>query len=920
MATLLYTGNSEPQSAIVLIKNPGQEGDVQLTIQGIDFFFAEWNVETISQSINTSGRTALSAMTATPSGSDIVLEDTSGRDIVVSLVVRVAIDIETIQHGRPKTAQITYISLPSTTTGGTWTLTINGETTGALASDLSAATLQTAVDGLATPAPGEIIVSKTGPRSYRLEFNGQYLGATSTVTANGNNLTGQAALQVTTTQFSGANSKAVFQLLRQGLMLGGTSSVRLYVNDINCGLIVNSSGSLNGTTAQLLTQIKAALGSDQIELFKVATGDPTYGDDWLFIAFGGDFIEGGTLPAVRLDGPDGTYPLTSVNDPLTGGTSQIFVISGSTVFFGTGGSSNAKFRLDYDGTQYEASGVAISGINALLTSAFEADNYTSTLIYQEDGLNGTKVFSYLVMMKEDLAQLDLGELVFTYGMVGGSFETGTITTMVVGAEPINEIQRIAVINGVGGTLKMKFGNVTAPATLAFPTTASAMQAHLETISTIGAGNVTVTGGNLTVDSPLFVEFIDTLGNQNVAALQADVSLVTGGLVLLNTTPADPGASEAQKVQLRGVASGGTWRLELDNIRADRVDFDADASELQAALEVVVGAGNVTVASGGPRIYLIGFVNDWAFRYVSELQVNENDLVLANPADLIVYVQAANGPEHWNNGSNWRVMETGQLRIPHTGDDVFLEKADLNIRFGLVQQGVFTANPTTDELYCQQHSLKSGQIVRLTTTGTLPAPLDVDEDYVVILSNPYASWIKLALAGETTIINITNQGTGVHTIGVKLNSYRQKASFDGDVGLPRFDEEGLYQLSPEHLRIGFMGDKICVIGEGTGNGSSMTKIDIGTDEAYFRVLRTANNAEAPAGAVQILVDNDQSEIRVDGGNVSVALMAGEQASFNLLQANGGQINLGKVNYKAHEASVSAVVTATDAILTGPMKVS
>ena len=51
------------------------------------------------------------------------------------------------------------VAIDGTASGGTFTLTFNAETTASIAYNASAATVQTALEGLATPVPGDVTVT-----------------------------------------------------------------------------------------------------------------------------------------------------------------------------------------------------------------------------------------------------------------------------------------------------------------------------------------------------------------------------------------------------------------------------------------------------------------------------------------------------------------------------------------------------------------------------------------------------------------------------------------------------------------------------------------------------------------------------------------------------------------------------------------
>lgn len=59
-------------------------------------------------------------------------------------------------------------------TGGTFTLTFASETTGNIAYNATAAAVQTALEGLATPVPGDVLVTGAAGGPWRVEFAGAY--------------------------------------------------------------------------------------------------------------------------------------------------------------------------------------------------------------------------------------------------------------------------------------------------------------------------------------------------------------------------------------------------------------------------------------------------------------------------------------------------------------------------------------------------------------------------------------------------------------------------------------------------------------------------------------------------------------------------------------------------------------------------
>lgn len=89
----------------------------------------------------------------------------------------------------------------------------------------------------------------------------------------------------------------------------------------------------------------------------------------------------------------------------------------------------------------------------------------------------------------------------------------------------NEVQTVTITGGpTGGTFTLTFSGQTTSA-IAYNASASTVQTALAALSTIGSGNVSVSGSN---GGPYTVTFTGTLGNKNVAAMTASGAGLTGG--------------------------------------------------------------------------------------------------------------------------------------------------------------------------------------------------------------------------------------------------------------------------------------------------------------------------------------------------------------------------------------------------------
>lgn len=81
------------------------------------------------------------------------------------------------------------------------------------------------------------------------------------------------------------------------------------------------------------------------------------------------------------------------------------------------------------------------------------------------------------------------------------------------------------------------------------------------------------------------------------------SATDGGL-----TATSPAANEKDTVTISGTPTGGTFTIGVDGVDTTALAYNANAATVQAALEVVVGSGNVVVSGTAP--YTLTFIQDY----------------------------------------------------------------------------------------------------------------------------------------------------------------------------------------------------------------------------------------------------------------------------------------------------------------------
>ncbi|QDT09690.1 tandem-95 repeat protein [Planctomycetes bacterium K23_9] len=205
----------------------------------------------------------------------------------------------------------------------------------------------------------------------------------------------------------------------------------------------------------------------------------------------------------------------------------------------------------------------------------------------------------------------------------------TDTTNLVG----DEIQTISLDTNINhGNFRLDFypstGGVQTTADIPFDASASQVQQALESLSSIGVGNVVVTGSQLP-GGPLSVQFVNELGDQDVNQLVVDRGALND--------------FEVHTITLAGTPISGDYRLSINDAAngifgtTNPISFDATAAQVQTAIINGVPALNNTnvVVTGGPSPttpFSVQFIGNLAGNHVTPFRLAEDDNTLAPLTD------------------------------------------------------------------------------------------------------------------------------------------------------------------------------------------------------------------------------------------------------------------------------------------------
>ena len=495
----------------------------------------------------------------------------------------VVVDVSAVGAG---TNEQQLVTLPDAT-GGTFTLTYSGQTTSGIAFDASAATVDAALEALSNIEAGDITVTGSAGGPWTVTFGGT-LGATDValMTASGASLTktgGSVTASTSTPGVAAVNEQQTVTL--NGSPTGGTFTLT-YSGQTTSAIAYNASAA----------DIKAALEALSNIDPDAITCTGSAGGPWT-ITFGGNLaatdialltssaagltVQGGTVtPSVDTSG------VVAVNEQ------QVVTINGSP--------PSGNFTLTYSGQT--TANIAYNATAGTVQTALEG---LVNIGAGQVSVAGSAGGPWTVTFTGTLAGTNVVEMTGTdVDMPGGSV---SVATTVPGVVAVDEVQLVTLATATGGTFTLTFGGDTTSA-LAFNASSATVDAALEALTSIGAGNIAVTGS---AGGPYTCTFGGTLAGTDVALMTASAAglTVAGGSVAHAETVTGVAAVDEVQLVTLATATGGTFTLTFGGQTTSAIAYDASSATVDSALEALssIGAGNIaaTGSAGGPYTCTFG---------------------------------------------------------------------------------------------------------------------------------------------------------------------------------------------------------------------------------------------------------------------------------------------------------------------------
>ncbi len=493
----------------------------------------------------------------------------------------IAVD-QTLAGAGNTTEQLSFYAA-SAPSSGSFTLSVNGVPTTTLNSSSTPANIQAAIGALVGTSNvlvlGPSTVGSSSNASYTIVFEGALAGTSAplavetigsntlvpTTTITASNVSGVGSLfdSIQTIAFPGAIGPVVF---------GGTFTLSF------AGQTTNPI-PYNATAAQ----VQAALvGLSNIGFGTNANNVEVSGSNGYFtVTFIGALADA-PLPTITAVG-------TSLNPSGTITTASLVTGYGNTVqqvaFTGTG-ATGGSFSLTFGGqTASQSTAATALTIQSALQSLTNIG--TNNVIVLGPAITSTNP-TYTIIFEGILANGNLPALtVSSDSLTSGTAYSSTVSSPGIGFG--NGVQTLNLVGNIttSGSYQLSFGGQTATISQA-NASATAVQAALQGLSTIGAGNVLVlgatpgsSGGSFTID------FTGALAGTSVPLMTAgSASLAAGTSLAINTVAAGAAAS--------------TLSLNLDNaITTITTNANTNTSITGVIADAVTGTNGLTKAGIGP---------------------------------------------------------------------------------------------------------------------------------------------------------------------------------------------------------------------------------------------------------------------------------------------------------------------------------
>jgi len=801
------------------------------------------------------------------------------------------VTITTLQDGDAGDNEKQQVEICGTATGGTFTLTFDGQTTGTIAYNASASTVDTALEALSNIDAGDVSVTGSAGGPWTVEFLQTYANVdVPLITGDGSSVTKATSgyAVVVKTNLQGDDGTNEIQEVSLPSPTGGTFTLT-YVGQTTSSLAYNA-------TAAAVELALAALSN-------IAGGDVSVtGDD------GGPYLVEftGTLAATNVAELTGSgIALTGVSsvdveETTKGGAGTDEV---QTITFAYDSSFGHAVILKHHGQDtgwLDIAGASAGTVKRALERVFGANNVGVTVTDPTNTGGTNRTRDWVITFRNDWGNQDVAALTYT----ASPSLTVTVTETTKGSsDPVDEVQTVRLTpTPTGGTFTLTYAGQTTAA-IAYNAAASAVTTAVEALSNVTDVTVAASGSS---GSAWAITFVDP-GDTDLELMTGSAASLTGGNINVEVDQdAVAATDEVQTVSLSGCPEGGTFTLSFDGQTTAAIAFDALASDVESAVEALSNVTAVTVTSEntteGPwRVEFADPGGNVPEMTGTATSLSGAGIIVAttqtatDPVNEIQEVKLTGSPTGGTFTLTWDGQTTSAITYNASASILSGALESLsNIAVGEVSV-TDTSTAGTPRWQVEwvgsagatDQNAATGNGGSLTVTGSQTYTIDTSTDEVTqaaISPNHWGeaeNWSGGTAPVAADIIFVENTDVDIKWdlaafTGVTFAEVHFPASYTGKAGLSRHGDD-YYEYRGTQIQLG--ATKVFV-GRGEGAGSPMIALDL---EAVASTVDVHGTGVSDSDLPALLLEgtNTANVLRVYRGSVGGAVEPGDDLALATL---------------------------------------
>jgi len=497
----------------------------------------------------------------------------------------------------------------------------------------------------------------------------------------------------------------------------------------------------------------------------------------------------------------------------------------------------------------------------------------------------------------------------------------TIATTTQGSAAASEVQEFDINETAASGLSfyISFAGVETAA-LTVGDSAATVETAIEGLSSVGAGNVSVSKSTAAIGvqtvATYEVTFQSSLASSDVPLLA--VRIESADPLIENKVVGAPGTNEVQTVRIpTSDLTGETFTLTVvgettGNIAADSVT----ASGIQTAINFVLDYGTtgryVAVTDGEiTNTFDVEFLGTLAGFNIADM--TGSGTWLAADGDIPVGVEATT-----DGGAATNEVQTVTLDGPPTGGTFTLSfdgdttsAIAYNAAASAVQSALqalgsiglgaagVTGSAGGPYTVTFQGTLAATNVAQMTgdgssLTGAATQTLTVTTTTASSGPNHYddpLNWSpeNVPVNGDDIRFELGDSDClyGLDQSAVAPTSLEIRSSFTGAIGLPRINENDYVEYRDRELQIACAS---ILIGHGDGAGSGKIALDTGTTDVQVEVRNTGGTSEPGVPAVTWQGTNVGSDLVVMAGDFGTSVWSDQSSTFDTIKIYGGTVRI------------------------------